>query len=44
MLVRGDEDGKPGVGLKREEIITINSYLRNIKRSNDAVDTTMSMV
>ncbi|KAI3765368.1 hypothetical protein L2E82_15400 [Cichorium intybus] len=37
-----DENGKPGVGLKREDIILINSVLRNIKYSKDAVDTNMS--
>ncbi|KAI3718580.1 hypothetical protein L6452_19457 [Arctium lappa] len=38
----GDEDGKPGVGLKKEEIISISSVLQNIKSSKDAVDATMS--
>ncbi|XP_024988327.1 sister chromatid cohesion protein PDS5 homolog B-like isoform X2 [Cynara cardunculus var. scolymus] len=42
MFALGDEDGKPGVGLKKEEIILIVSVLQNIKNSKDAVDATMS--
>ncbi|KAJ9563026.1 hypothetical protein OSB04_008186 [Centaurea solstitialis] len=42
MFALGDEDGKPGVGLKEEEITLIFSVLRNIKSSKDAVDATMS--
>ncbi|KAI3499028.1 hypothetical protein L1887_34820 [Cichorium endivia] len=41
-LAPRDENGKPGVGLKREDIILINSVLRNIKYSKDAMDTNMS--
>lgn len=41
-LARGDEDGKSEVGLKREEIISIISVLRNIKSSKDAVDKNVS--
>nr|GEV61445.1 sister chromatid cohesion protein PDS5 homolog B-like isoform X1 [Tanacetum cinerariifolium] len=41
-LARGNEDGKPGNGLQREQIIPLVSVLRNIKRSKDAMDSNMS--
>ncbi|KAI3745336.1 hypothetical protein L1987_58447 [Smallanthus sonchifolius] len=41
-LARGDEDGKPGLSLRREEVILINSVVRSIKRFKDAVDTNMT--
>ncbi|XP_023738214.1 sister chromatid cohesion protein PDS5 homolog A isoform X1 [Lactuca sativa] len=41
-LAAGNEDGKPGVGLKQEDVISIISVLRTIKFSKDAVDTNMS--
>lgn len=39
-----EDDGKPGIGLKREDIISIISVLRSVKRSKDALDTNMSKV
>ncbi|KAK9051851.1 hypothetical protein SSX86_028479 [Deinandra increscens subsp. villosa] len=41
-LACGDEDGKPGDSLRREDIIWINSVVRSIKRFKDAVDTNMT--
>ncbi|KAI3698227.1 hypothetical protein L6452_31340 [Arctium lappa] len=42
MLALGEEDGKPGNSLKKEEVISIVSILQSIRRSEDAVDTNMS--
>ncbi|KAI7731479.1 hypothetical protein M8C21_026903, partial [Ambrosia artemisiifolia] len=41
-LARGDEDGKAGVALKKEDVISIISVVRSIKRFEDAVDTNMT--
>ncbi|CAI9279977.1 unnamed protein product [Lactuca saligna] len=41
-LAAGNEGGKPGVGLKQEDVISIISVLRTIKFSKDAVDANMS--
>ncbi|XP_071707442.1 sister chromatid cohesion protein PDS5 homolog A-like [Rutidosis leptorrhynchoides] len=40
-FVHGD-DGKPGICLKREDITSITSVLRSIKKSVDVVDTNVS--
>ncbi|KAK4360111.1 hypothetical protein RND71_022340 [Anisodus tanguticus] len=44
MLVYGDEEGKyeGGISREKESILTINSILHSIKRSEDAVDSTKS--
>ncbi|KAK4369677.1 hypothetical protein RND71_009152 [Anisodus tanguticus] len=44
MLVYGDEEGKSegGISREKESILTINSILHSIKRSEDAVDSTKS--
>lgn len=44
MLDLGDEDGKPSNSLKKEEVISVVSVLRSIRRSEDAVDAHMSKV
>ncbi|KAL4585339.1 hypothetical protein LXL04_009957 [Taraxacum kok-saghyz] len=41
-LAQGDEERKAGVGLKREDTISIISVIRTIKFSKDAVDINMS--
>ncbi|KAJ9566892.1 hypothetical protein OSB04_002858 [Centaurea solstitialis] len=42
MLALGEEDGKPGNSLKKEEVISVISILQSIRSSEDAVDTNMS--
>lgn len=46
MLVHGDEDGKSeeSINKEKESILLINSIFQSIKRSEDSVDTTKSMV
>ncbi|XP_024982599.1 sister chromatid cohesion protein PDS5 homolog A [Cynara cardunculus var. scolymus] len=42
MLALGEEDGKPGNSLKKEEVISVVSIIQSIRSSEDAVDTNMS--
>ncbi|KAI3740872.1 hypothetical protein L2E82_31347 [Cichorium intybus] len=42
MLALGDEEGKPGKSMKKEEVIIVISILQSIRSSEDAVDTKMS--
>ncbi|XP_076925965.1 sister chromatid cohesion protein PDS5 homolog A-like isoform X2 [Bidens hawaiensis] len=42
MLAHGDENGKPGSTLKKEEVISVLSILGSIRKSEDAIDTNMS--
>ncbi|KAI3682841.1 hypothetical protein L1987_83148 [Smallanthus sonchifolius] len=42
MLTHGNEDGKPGNSLKKEEVISVLSILGSIRRSEDAIDANMS--
>lgn len=44
MLAHGDENGKPGSTLKKEEVISVLSILGSIRKSEDAIDTNMSKV
>ena len=44
MLALGEEDGKPGNSLKKEEVTSVVSILQSIRNSEDAVNTNMSKV
>lgn len=44
MLARGDEEGKSGNSLKKDEVISILSILQSIRSSEDAVDKNVSKV
>ncbi|XP_071689759.1 sister chromatid cohesion protein PDS5 homolog A isoform X3 [Rutidosis leptorrhynchoides] len=41
-LALGDEEGKPGKGLKKEEVVSVLSILQSIRSSEDAVDSNVS--
>ncbi|KAI7749675.1 hypothetical protein M8C21_033736, partial [Ambrosia artemisiifolia] len=42
VLTHGNEDGKPGNSLKKEEVISVLSILGSIRSSEDAIDANMS--